>query len=491
MPENLLKYLPSIVASAIVFVELFYRLPFAWQVKQVREISLKSIHTVTSSKISDHWKEKVLPVYSLKIFCSSILFGIYLVAAFSVFVFIYGLVGLIFFDTFNDSVASLYQWRVEGIICIVGIGYALLRKRMGGGELKKSLESNYSLSSKLLHHMALGSTAIREISFDIDCMLTRASVDAGTGTMSPVYVSGLARAGTTILMESFYKTGLFASLTYRDMPFVLAPGLWAKISGRHRTHTKLKERAHADRLLVNYDSPEAFEEVFWKTFSHKKYIHDSYLDVWRWDDNEVVEKYRRYVSNITNKNKGIESETKRYLAKNNNNLLRIDTLRSAFPDAKIIVPFRHPVDHAGSLMAQHKRFLEVHKSDPFARAYMNWLGHFEFGSEFRPFKMGAACLPESPDVLMDQAYWLKYWREVYHYIIETHADQVIFFDYNYFCQFPAKVFERIEVKLGIEDNKLLNLAGNIKPAISYCTTSGKDLSSDVKKVYQILQELSI
>ncbi len=489
MSDSLFIYLPSIVVSVIAVVELLFRLPFASHVNQVRNISSKAIHTVTSSKVSDRWKEKVLPVYSFKIFCSSIMFGIYLVAAFSVFVFIYALVGLVFFDTFHDSVKSLYQWEIEGIICIVGIGYAWFRKNMARRGLKESNAGDYSASSKLLHHMALGSNAIREISFDIDCMVTKASADVGTD--APVYVSGLARAGTTILMESLYKTGLFASLTYRDMPFVLAPGLWSKISGRHRTQSELKERAHGDRLLVNYDSPEAFEEVFWKTFSPKKYIHDSHLEIWNRDDNELVEKYRRYVANIIHTKGDGSALKKRYLAKNNNNLLRINTIVSAFPDAKIIVPFRHPVDHAGSLMAQHTRFLEVHKSDPFARAYMNWLGHFEFGSEFKPFNMGAACLPESTDVLLDQAYWLEYWRQIYQYIIKKHTGQVIFFDYNYFCQFPAKVFERIEDKLGIKENKLLSLAGSIKPATSYCAASGKGLSFEVKKVYQMLRELSI
>lgn len=49
-----------------------------------------------------------------------------------------------------------------------------------------------------------------------------------------IFICGLARAGTTILMRSIYETNEFASLTYEDMPLVIAPNIWAKISMRWR-----------------------------------------------------------------------------------------------------------------------------------------------------------------------------------------------------------------------------------------------------------------
>ena len=45
-----------------------------------------------------------------------------------------------------------------------------------------------------------------------------------------VFVSGLARSGTTILLNALYESDEFASLSYKDMPFVLAPNLWSKLS---------------------------------------------------------------------------------------------------------------------------------------------------------------------------------------------------------------------------------------------------------------------
>ncbi len=81
-----------------------------------------------------------------------------------------------------------------------------------------------------------------------------------------VFVSGLARSGTTLLMRMLHDTDEFASLTYRDMPLVMAPNLWRRLSGAFQKSMARQERAHGDGLQVDYDSPEALEEVFWRTF---------------------------------------------------------------------------------------------------------------------------------------------------------------------------------------------------------------------------------
>ena len=47
-----------------------------------------------------------------------------------------------------------------------------------------------------------------------------------------IFICGLPRSGTTILMRSLYETKKFASLTYRDMPLLLSPNLWNKISSK-------------------------------------------------------------------------------------------------------------------------------------------------------------------------------------------------------------------------------------------------------------------
>ncbi len=46
-----------------------------------------------------------------------------------------------------------------------------------------------------------------------------------------MYVCGLAGCGTTILLRVLGELGVFRSLTYRHMPFVLAPNTGAAITG--------------------------------------------------------------------------------------------------------------------------------------------------------------------------------------------------------------------------------------------------------------------
>ena len=87
--------------------------------------------------------------------------------------------------------------------------------------------ASYSLGARLLHHLALSNTALAEASFDLD-QAWGAAERRDTSQAQHVFVAGLARAGTTILMRRLFLSGAFRSLTYRDMPFVLAPNIWRR-----------------------------------------------------------------------------------------------------------------------------------------------------------------------------------------------------------------------------------------------------------------------
>ena len=214
--------------------------------------------------------------------------------------------------------------------------------------------NNYSWLEQKLHKFALSSQFMREVTFDFES--TNISPSSETG--NHIFITGLARAGTTILLNALYKSNIFASLSYADMPFVLAPNLWSKISF-NKKDLELKERAHGDGIKVSTESPEAFEEVFWKTFAE--------------DDDELEEKFRVYVGNIVHKYK-----KERYLSKNNQNIKRVELINSIFTQSKILIPFREPIQHAYSLLTQHKKFIEVSKNDKFISKYMKWIGHTEF-----------------------------------------------------------------------------------------------------------------
>src|SRR5690606_20720247 len=83
----------------------------------------------------------------------------------------------------------------------------------------------------------------------------------------PIYIAGLARSGSTILLEMLARHSDTATHRYRDFPIVPAPWAWSWFVDRagKKEHV-LAERAHRDRIKVSPESPEAFEEVLWMTF---------------------------------------------------------------------------------------------------------------------------------------------------------------------------------------------------------------------------------
>ncbi len=439
--------------GAVVFVELFRLLPMMANLRRLAVTSQKVMRLVSSSRTSDHWKEKTLPHYAGVILGASLLNLVYLVIMAAGFVLAFALVGMWIFGGLAGAMSQLLEPSTQIIAALLGTVYAVLRAK-----LTPAQGADYHIGSKVLHHLALDSRLLRKAAFDLDCSLSSAR-KLGQSQGPPVYIAGLARAGTTILLEAIYASGRFATLTYRDMPFITAPNFWKSISSSQRQYAQAKERAHKDRLLVNYDSPEAFEEIFWMTFDRDSYVRDNCL-VPHKVEREVLVNYRRYVANIVAKD---SSKTPlRYLAKNNNNLLRIAALKRAFPTAVILVPFRNPLDHAKSLMAQHQRFVKMHQEDPFSLKYMNWLGHHEFGANLRPFRFTNDALPRCPDEVSDFSYWVRYWSCVYAYILDNHADQIVLFDYDRFCLQPAACLEELAPVLQLDQERLAPFFSQIK-----------------------------
>ncbi len=132
----------------------------------------------------------------------------------------------------------------------------------------------------------------------------------------------------------------------------------------------------------------------------------------------------------------------RYLAKNNNNVLRLPMLKQVFPDAVLLIPWRDPLQQALSLLAQHERFCARHDQDRFSLEYMNWLGHFEFGRGHRPFRFSepvdtANDSPDMPD------YWLKLWIATYRHLLTTAPVDAVFICYERLCRDPVAQFRRI------------------------------------------------
>lgn len=297
--------------------------------------------------------------------------------------------------------------------------------------------SDYGPAARLLHQLALGNRAIAETAFAIDQNISRPDLSAA-GNGHHVFVSGLARAGTTLLTRRLFDSGHFASLTYGDMPFPVAPNLWRRLRLGGSGKLQAKERAHGDGLIVDDNSPEALDETFWRLFDGDAYIRPDHLSR-HLPNADLLLKYRGLVGAVLK-----HCKKDRYLCKNNNNVLRLPELAQAFTNATCIIPFRAPHAHAKSLLNQHKRFLAMHAAIPFSRSYMAWLAHYEFGADQRPFLRADKGVN-----LNSVSYWVEHWSTLYEWLLEAAPEQSIFVCYEDLCNMPD-TWSKLEHRLGLK-----------------------------------------
>jgi hypothetical protein len=266
----------------------------------------------------------------------------------------------------------------------------------------------YSRLDRLVHRIAFAGAGVQLAAEDIENTAFGRGLK-GIPTARPVFVTSLARAGTTVLFEILAGLPALAATTYRDMPFVLAPLLWSKLSGGFRRAQEATERAHGDGVAVGPDSPEGFEEVFWRAFWPAHWQAER-IRPWTAADAkpEATAFLRRHMAKVILLHRGATSGA-RYLSKNNMNLARLALLPAMLPDAAIVVPLRDPFEHAASLLRQHANFTTRSAADAFTLRYMSDIGHHEFGPGHRPagfpdfeaLRDGRG--PETAD------YWLALW----------------------------------------------------------------------------------
>jgi hypothetical protein len=314
-------------------------------------------------------------------------------------------------------------------------------------------ELNYSRLDRLLHRVAFAAPFVQLTAADIETMLCGASYSAARAA-SPIFITSLPRAGTTLMLEALNHFPSLASHTYRDMPFVLAPILWSRLSGPFRQTAELKERAHGDGMDVGFDSPEAFEEILWRTFWPHKY-GDAGIALWRPEDGNRDARgfFNSHMKKIIALRRPDRLHDGRYLSKNNANVARLGLLVRMFPDAKILIPVRQPLAHARSLLRQHRNFLEMHQESPFVRRYMADLGHYEFGAVHRPIRF-----PDLDELIANRDpltidYWLAYWIAGFQHVL-LHRDHLIVVSYEGCCGDPARTIEAICARLDVDDEGL-------------------------------------
>ena len=340
---------------------------------------------------------------------------------------------------------------------------------------------NYSALDRLIHRIAFSSTAIQLTACDIEEKLFANHYHNVTAA-HPVFITSLPRAGTTLLLEALNRFPSVATHTYRDMPFVMAPLLWSKLSGIFRKQASLSERAHGDGMQVGYDSPEAFEEMIWQTFWPEKY---SNTRIQLWDASDIKDEALEFLALhfkkiITLRCPHIQGDA-HYVSKNNGNIARISILRAMFPSAQIVVPLRNPAAHAQSLLTQHRNFCALHSEESFVRQYMADIGHYEFGELHRPIQFpNLDTMIEGRDINSID-YWLAYWVTAFKYI-RSKKDEIYLLSYEDTCSGGKDALEKFCRLLGIDDGESLEEAAALfRPSVD---TDSRTLVQDIQLLHE-------
>ena len=358
-----------------------------------------------------------------------------------------------------------------------------------------SFIQNYSSLDKLLHHLAFSVPATQKILCDIENHLYKDELEKIL-SKNEVFVTGLPRSGTTLLLELLYKTKEFDTFSYRQMPFILSPLIWGKISNFFSKKAVKVERAHGDGMEVSFDSPEAFEEVIWLSF-----LKDRYVKKDRLEPLVTANTTKIFAKNIKLTIKKLlhssnNSQIKRYISKNNANCSRIKLLSQLFPSATILIPFREPLSHIGSLMKQHQQFNKMHNEDKFSRNYMRWLGHYDFGANFKPidFDQWLSAYTDEPDY-DDENFWIQYWCAAYEHILNNITNNTYLVDFDKLLSAPTESLGAISKCVVLtNDSKLTDLSDDIRSPTSRAKKSStirSDLLNRAADLYQKLKEAAL
>lgn len=405
-----------------------------------------ALSVMTNSDIADEEKEAQVQRASLRLLRGFFWIATIGVASLGASVFVVWGGAALGLYTIDQAVAVALGWPflLGSTIAAIALWIGLERLRKTQAKDDAPVEVPYSPLDKALHDFAFASPE-RQIRLGaLETRLYR-RIDPETAKR-PVFITSLPRAGTTIMLEGLTGLPDFASATYQHMPFTLSPLLWGGFSRTFRKAGDKSERAHGDGIKVGMDSPEAFEEMLWMAFWPKHYA-GRHITPWTPEDRnpEFEAFFRTHMAKIVATTPG----ALRYISKNNANIARLGLLEELFPDASIVIPIRNPRAQVRSLLAQHLRFADLHAREPFARRYMEGIGHFEFGKALRPIAFAAPRMDVPTAEHTD--FWLRYWIDAYQHVLATAGPQTVFVDHDALCAEPGLFLPELATAIGLED----------------------------------------
>lgn len=492
---------PDTVVTWVASLSLVVAVAFFLQVFRVVRNASKSLAAVSDAlsiigdpMLSDDEKQASMQSFSIRLF---VLF-IYILLGVSLAVCLPALllwgIDRLHLLSFDSVLHLTLQWEFILAVSIAGIP-VYFAYSYGSSRNKKQdtgNENDYSSSDQLIHRAAFASVPVQVVLSGLEDRVFSIAKRKLDADQSPVFIAGLPRAGTTILLNLCSNLDEFTTHTYRNMPFLMCPLVWDKFSSPFRKQATKKERAHGDGLMISTDSPEAMEEAAWMEFFPRQY-RKRFIRPWKEEDeNErFLRFYRNHMRKLAIQSK-THVETRRYISKNNLNIARIPWIERNFQNGKIVIPYRDPISHAKSLHRQHLNFLEIHKKDPFARLYMAAIGHFDFGENLRPVNFNRWITKDrSPsEESLTIEFWLEYWLQTYNHLITFASDRVAFFGFERLREAPRESLQSLGDYLDMSNTAgLVSQYGKITSPSKDAKTPLKTDSPIAKEAYELYAEL--
>ncbi len=231
----------------------------------------------------------------------------------------------------------------------------------------------------------------------------------------PIYICGLARAGTTITSILLGEHPDTFTHQTREVICPYLPYLFNHLAPKTPFFASNIERLQQDGLQINPLTPHAVEEMIWMQFFQT--IHDENSTVVL--DNTISNSnFEQFYTKSIQKMRMAKGGS-RYVTKNNYNVTRIEYLVKLFPDARFLIMIRQPENHIASLLRQDHFFCQM---QPETVGLVRLLGHYECGQDRRLINVGNDAVIREIWELWQTGEtvrgWARYWTSVYGFLAD-------------------------------------------------------------------------
>ena len=309
----------------------------------------------------------------------------------------------------------------------------------------------------------------------------------------PIYVTGLARAGTTVILEMLSKHPDVATHRYLHMVMPYVPHWMQSFADMTPLMLSPTERLHKDGMMVNRNSPEAVEEIFWQRYFENA-LDESKSSIMKKDTSnlEFEEFYKKHIRKLMQ-----DQLRTRYAAKNNYNVSRMEYIQKIFTNVKFLIIVRNPFDHIASLAKQDSILSEVERQDPRLLDWTKIIGHREFGGAKVCINLDDANLVQEirnhwTDKKTYVKGWAKYWASIYAYVHQTLknnpnlSDATLVVRYETLCEEPDetidKIIEHTELGQGKFQHVKSEYVKTLRPPSYYTVQYSDDETRSIKEI---------